>query len=253
MRNNILSLNNIGIKFELNGKPRESLSKIYRRLFSPKKEFWALRNISFEIPEGEILFIVGRNGAGKSTLLKVLAETLFPDEGTMTTLICNKSFVSMGLGFRNELSGYENMDIALKLMGVEPDNLKEYKQDIIHFTQLGDFIYEPVENYSAGMRARLAFAVATSNAPDVLIMDEVINAGDQQFREKCKVRMQSMLTSSKAVIVCTHNLGNAEAIGTRALWLENGEIVGIDDPKTIIKEYRQFINKINVGNDNDRK
>lgn len=242
MKHNILALENIGIKYELKGKPRDSLAKIFQKILAPKKEFWALRHVNFEIKEGEILFIVGRNGAGKTTLLKVLAETLFPDEGTMKTLICHKSFVSMGMGFRKELSGYENMSTALKLMGVKQSHIEECKQDIMQFSGLGDFIYEPIENYSTGMRTRLAFAIATSNAPDVLIMDEVINAGDQEFREKCQLRLERMLINAKAVIISTHNLGNVEAIGTKALWLDQGKIIGIDEPKLIINEYRQFIN-----------
>lgn len=244
MKENILSLENIGIKFDLKGSPRESLAKITTKLFSKRKQFWALKNITFDLLEGEILFIIGRNGAGKSTLLKVIAETLFPDEGRMVTLNCRKSFVSMGLGFRNELTGYENMDISLKLMGIPANIREECKQEIIEFTHLDNFIYEPVGNYSAGMRARLAFAIATSNVPDILIMDEVINTGDELFREKCKARMEAMLGSAKAVIVCTHNLPNVEAMATKVIWVEKGVLMGIDEPKIMLKKYRNFIKQV---------
>lgn len=244
MKDPIISLQNIGIKYQLKGKPRESLTKLHQKILTSRKNFWALRDINLDIHEGEILFIIGRNGAGKSTLLKVMAETLFPDEGCMTLTNCRTSFISMGLGFRKELTGYENMDIALKLLGIPKQQLKKTKEEIIQFSQLDHFIYEPVENYSAGMKSRLAFAIATSNTPDVLIMDEIINAGDEQFRDSCKERLNSMVAKAKAVIICTHNLQNVLSMGTKALWIEKGMNTRLGDPKEVVREYREFIKKV---------
>lgn len=244
MKKKIVSLDNIGVKFQLKGNPRESLAQIHKKFFSQKNEFWALKNVSFDVYEGETLFILGRNGAGKSTLLKVIAETLFPDEGQMTFLHCKKSFISMRLGFRPELSGWDNMHVALKVMGLPDDHLGAIKQEIIEFTQLEDFIYEPVENYSAGMRTRLAFAIATSTVPDILIMDEVINTGDEYFRERCQNRLQGMLDKSKAVIVCSHNLQSVEDMATKVLWLDKGRVIDLGEPKIILEKYREYVKLI---------
>lgn len=237
----IMSLTNIGVRYELRGQPRETLAKFYLKVFGEKIIFWALRHINFSIYRGDILAIIGQNGAGKSTLLKVIAETLCPDEGEMLSFFGKKSFISMGMGFRKELSGIENMHLCLQLMGIQKKQLKEKQKEIVEFTQLGQFIHQPMLTYSAGMKARLAFAIATSITPDILIMDEVINTGDELFKEKCKQRLELLLQQAKAVIFCTHNLQSVESLATKVLWIDAGTIKAMGDPALMLTEYRQFI------------
>ncbi len=244
-RKKIITLEDIGIEFSLKGDgARNSIGSLFSNLFKKKNSFWALKNINLDILEGEVLYIIGRNGAGKTTLLKVLAETLHPDSGTMIIYEGKTSFVSMGLGFRPDLSGYENMKNSLLIMGVDNKELKQKIDEILEFTQLEQFIYEPVANYSAGMKSRLGFAIATSIKPDILIMDEVINAGDEVFRERCKERMEEMLKSAKCVIVCSHNLQSVEALATKVLWIEKGEKMAMGETKETLKKYREFIKMV---------
>ena len=248
-----ISLKNIGVEFQISGRLDKSVVSLFSKIFRKKKSFWALRNITCDICNGDILYIIGRNGAGKTTLRKVMAETLFPNEGELTIYGGSTSFVSMGLGFSMDLSGYKNMDISLRIMGFPADKLEEKKAEIIEFTELGDFIYEPVHTYSQGMKARLGFAVATSIVPDILIMDEVINAGDEEFRERCKERMESMLKTAKCVVVCTHNLAAAENLATKVMWIEKGRIMGIGEPSEMISKYKEFIAMVRNDPFYDRK
>jgi len=248
----IIKMEGIGVQFELGGA-RKSVRHVLRDMFRRKPKFWAIRDINFEIFHEEIFYIIGRNGAGKSTLLNVMAETLFPDFGKMYLYGETSAFLSMGLGFRPDLSGYENINISLRLMGVPKKDLPIYRKEITDFTQLQDFLDSPVRTYSTGMKARLAFAVATSFRPEILILDEGINTGDEVFREKCKIRFEEMLKSAKAVIVCTHNLNTAAEMATRVLWLESGRIMKIGDPKEVIQAYRDFIKEVRKDPFFDRK
>lgn len=231
-----MAVRGIGVKYPL--KSRRNIKNILRR-----ETYWALRDVTFSVNSGDILFVIGRNGAGKSTLLKVLSETLHPDEGEISLINCRKSFVSMGMGFRPELSGISNIEISLRLMGLSKSDITQFTAEIIEFSELENYIYEPILSYSAGMRARLAFSVATSIKPDILIMDEVINTGDEVFQRKSKLRINEMLNSAKVVIVCTHNLKHLSALATKALWLEQGRMMSIGCPKKVSSQYLDYINK----------
>lgn len=242
--NNLIKLEDIGVKYELGGiGDRLSISNVFSSFGRNKKVFWALRHIDLSIKEGEIIYVIGRNGAGKSTLLKILAETLMPDEGSIHFGSKSKAFMSMGLGFFDRLNGYENISIGLRLLGVSKEKIPELIYEIEEFTELNDFLKQPVKSYSTGMRMRLAFAIATSICPDILIMDEIINAGDESFRKKSKKRMLSLFERSRVAIICTHTLKNVRELATKALWLENGSIIGLDDPNKIVDEYKIFIGR----------
>jgi len=240
----VITARDVGVKFSIYG-PRQSMKqRVVNSLFRPKTSFWALRNVSFDIGFGEAFFVVGRNGAGKTTLLKVMAETLLPDTGTVTVSGEISAFLSMGLGFRPDLSGYDNMELALRFMGVPPSEVSDLREDIAEFTQLGMFLDAPVYTYSSGMRARLAFAIATSIEPEILIMDEVINAGDEEFREKCQERLDRMLSHAKAIVVCTHNLRNVREMATRAMWIDQGQVQYIGKPDDVVERYGAFIKEV---------
>lgn len=239
----VITAKDIEIKFQLHAKNGGiSIKDIFSSMVTRKKFLLALNKISFEIREGDIFYIIGRNGAGKSTLLKVLADTLTPDDGSIWTKPgLTKSFISMGLGFQGSLSGYQNIDIALKIIGFPKKDMFRIKKEIVEFTHLKDFLREPINTYSAGMKARLAFSIATCNTPDILIMDEVIGAGDEEFRERCQNRLDKMIKSAKAIIVSTHSMKNTRAMATRALWLEKGNIMALGEPDEVIKKYQEFV------------
>ena len=242
----VIEAQNIGVKFSVYGSQQSMKHRVINTLFRPKLSFWALRRISFTVRHGETFFIIGRNGAGKTTLLKVLAETLFPDEGSVTVWGEITAFLSMGLGFRLELSGRDNMDLALHFLGAAREDIARYSEGILSFTQLEDFIDMPIKTYSAGMQARLAFAIATSVRPEILLMDEVINAGDEEFSGRCRERLEEMLQKAKAIVVCTHNLQNAITMADRVMWIEQGEIRAIGEANHVVQEYLSFIKHVRL-------
>lgn len=240
----VISARDVGVSFRFQGRRQTMTQRFGNLLRGRTTSFWALRNLSFDVNHGEAFFVIGRNGAGKTTLLKVMAGTMVSDTGSLTINGQISAFLSMGLGFCLQLSGLDNIDLSLRFMGADSKDLPALRENIVDFAQLGAFLESPVSTYSAGMRARLAFAIATSVEPEILIMDEVINAGDEEFREKCHIRMEKMLTAAKAVIVCTHNLSHVEAVATRVMWIEQGEIRGIGEPEEIVNKYREFIRMV---------
>ncbi len=242
----VIEVESVGVCYRVaDGQTHKS--DLITRLFKPKQPFWALRDVTFTVRHGEMFFIIGRNGAGKTTLLKLLAETLLPDAGTLRFYGEITAFLSMGLGFQAELSGQDNLELSLTLMGVPQSAFPKMREEILEFTQLGPFLDMPVKTYSAGMKARLGFAIATCIEPEVLIMDEVINAGDEQFREAASQRLDRMLGKARAIIIATHNLHQAATQAQRVMWIESGHVMAIGDPAEVVEQYRAFI--VAVRND----
>ncbi|MGH8522818.1 MAG: ABC transporter ATP-binding protein [Gammaproteobacteria bacterium] len=207
--------------------------------------YWALNNVSFSIAEGEMVGIVGRNGSGKSTLCMLLAGTLHPDHGEV---IRNGrvQLLALGVGFRPELTGRENVLLSGTLLGLTRKEVVRNMADIIAFSEIGEFIEEPIRTYSSGMRSRLAFAVATAVKPEILILDEAMSAGDQSFSSKAYERMQSMRANAGTVIMVSHDVKQLEKLCSRVIWLEKGQVVLDGDPLSILAQYTEF------SKDNDK-
>ena len=242
---NPIIAHDLGIKFKNYGTKRPTIKQRLSSVVKNKQKYvWALSNVSFEVHPGETFFIIGRNGAGKTTLLKVLARTLKPDTGHLTVNGGIGAFLSMGLGFTPTLSGIDNAYLSLAFMGLTRAQCDEIIPSIIQFSQLGSYIHAPTKIYSAGMKARLAFAVATAVEPDILVMDEVISAGDEEFREKSQKRIDEILSNARAVIIATHNLGNVVKMASRAMWIEKGKVQSIGEPKDVVAQYREFIKEV---------
>ncbi len=239
----VVKAEGVGVRFQV-ANPQAETRGIAGRWRKPRRPFWALKDVTFQVDHGQMFFIIGRNGAGKTTLLRVLAETLEPDAGTLSFTGKVTAFLSMGLGFNQELTGKDNLELALTLMGVDRATFPERRMEIDAFTQLGPFLDMPVKSYSAGMRARLGFAIATSVHPEVLIMDEVINAGDEQFREAARLRLQSMLGKARAIIIATHQMKQVVDQGQRAMWIEAGRVQALGEPREVVKSYREFIQAV---------
>lgn len=240
--NEPLVVENVGVQYRAFQSKRPSLrQRLLAALPGRSRHFWALRNVSFKVEQGETFFIIGRNGAGKTTLLRVLAQVLFPTTGSVRIAGRVNAFLSMGLGFRTELTGDDNVSLSLTLMGFARSDIQALRPRITDFASLGDFINAPVRCYSAGMKARLAFSIATSVEPDILLMDEVMSTGDEQFREKCQARVRELLRKARAVVVATHRMSEVEAMGSRVLWIERGEVQRIGAPAAVVASYREFV------------
>ncbi len=240
--NNIFELNNVFVEFEKHSIKRRSLREALGAKLKKQstEKIEALKKINLKITEGEHIGIIGRNGAGKSTLLKVLTKVIIPNKGDV---IRNESkhfvpLLELGIGFQGDLSGKENCLLAGMLMGYTKDEVEEKLQSIIEFSELGDFINEPVKNYSSGMYARLAFAIATDIEPEVLIVDEVFGVGDEFFMRKCIVRMQKLMADGVTTVFVAHNIDFLTAHCSRMIWIDEGKIIMDGDPHEVARAYR---------------
>ena len=206
------------------------------------KTFEAIKGISFEVPKGEILGIIGKNGSGKSTLLRTLAGIFSADEGIVDMHGYNVSLLSIGVGFQKELSGRENIYLSGMLLGFKEEEIKKKADEIIDFSELGDFIDMPVNTYSSGMHSKLAFSITAILETDIMLVDEVLSVGDEKFKKKSYAKMQSLISNKdRTVVIVSHSLGSLEKLCTSVLWLHEGEIKMIGKPKDVIAKYREFM------------
>lgn len=201
------------------------------------EDFFALRDISFEISRGETLSIIGRNGAGKSTLLKVIARVLPPTKGRVIVRGHVAPMIELGAGFNLELTGAENIVLYGTLLGRKPKEMRARIETIADWAGLIDHLDVPLRAYSSGMTARLAFAVATDKVPDLLLIDEILSVGDEDFREKSAARTVEIMNSGCAVLLVSHDLEAVEKMSTRAIYLKQGVQSICGSPQEVISEY----------------
>ena len=201
----------------------------------------SLKDVSFDLAFGETLGIIGENGAGKSTLLKILAGTTHPSSGRLTCRGRIAALLELGSGFHPEFSGRTNIHLNAALLGLTEKEIREREKGIIDFSELGDVIDRPVKTYSSGMYVRLAFSIATSVDPDVLIVDEALSVGDLRFSQKCVERMIGFRNAGKTIIVCSHSMFLINELCGRALWLNHGEVSGCGKTSTVISEYLAYL------------
>jgi len=188
------------------------------------EDLWALRDVSFEIRQGETVGIVGRNGAGKSTLLKIISRVLKPSKGRIEVRGLISPILELGTGFDHELTGLENIYLNALLLGRTRREIEEKLEEIIDFSGLGDFIRSPIRNYSSGMLARLGFSIATAWLPEILILDEVLSVGDAAFTEKCEERMRKFHDAGITILVVSHSDKVIRETCTRCIWLDAGNL-----------------------------
>lgn len=203
------------------------------------KEFWALRDICFEIRRGEVVGIIGHNGAGKSTLLKILSRIVTPTSGRVGVRGRIGSLLEVGTGFHPELTGRENIFLNGAILGMKRAQIRKRFDDIVDFAEVGQFLDTPVKRYSSGMTVRLGFSVAAHMEPDVLIIDEVLSVGDQAFQNRCMGKATELGNQGRAILVVSHNLAAISNICSRALMLDHGSIVMDAEPKLAIERYLQ--------------
>lgn len=210
------------------------------------KEFYALKGVSFEISKGECVGIIGHNGAGKSTLLKLLTGVAFPTSGEIEINGRLASMLELGSGFNPELTGMENIYFNGSLNGLTKEEIDGKLKDILEFADIGNFIEQPVKNYSSGMFARLAFAVAINVDPDILIVDEILSVGDVGFQVKCMEKFNEFKKKGKTILYVSHGLGTVKKFCDRAIWLQKGEVV--DDGNSVIVVERYYNLNFNPAN-----
>jgi ABC-type polysaccharide/polyol phosphate transport system ATPase subunit len=235
----IIKAENLGINFSIS-KSSGSIKVFLKDILKKKnrKVFWALRNVNFEIHKGEILGVIGANGSGKSTLLRIIGGIYKPDEGEITVNGTPSALLSLGTGFRPELSGLENILLNGVMLGFEKSEVKAQIENIIEFSELDRFIHEPVKNYSSGMRARLGFSIAAYLNKEIMLIDEVLGVGDRSFKKKSQEKMKELIKDkSKTVIIVSHNLDSIKEYATRVLWINKSKFMMLDDAEKVIDAY----------------
>ena len=230
----IIVLDNVDLKFP---KLKGVLSAIKDKLTGKTTSFAALKNINLEINSNEVFGLIGKNGSGKSTILRVISGIYPPDEGQCKVSGSISLLAGLGTGFSGHQTGVENALLYGSILGHNEHEMREMLPEIIQFSELGDFIDEPIRTYSAGMKARLGLAVATAIKPDILLIDEVLGVGDPQFREKSKSRILSLVEKTGTVVIVSHSFGLMKDICDRIGVVDQGEIVMIGTPDEAISAY----------------
>lgn len=235
-----ISLNNVTMSFTLSKEKVDNLKEYMIKLITHKLEynkFHALKNVSFEVKKGEHLAIMGLNGAGKSTLLKTIVGVYKPTEGTVEKNGVVAPLLELGAGFDPNYSGRENIYLYGAILGYDRDYIASKYDEIVEFSELGDFIEVPVKNYSSGMKARLGFSIATAVEPDILILDEVLSVGDAGFKKKSLAKVKSLFDNGVTVLFVSHSVNQVRAICDKGILLEHGEIIAQGDIENVIDVY----------------
>jgi lipopolysaccharide transport system ATP-binding protein len=214
-----------------------SMSYTVRASMFSWSKYTPINNISFDLHRGETVGIIGRNGAGKSTLLRLIAGIIEPDAGRIINYGARVSLLTLGVGFVSHLSGRQNAMLSGMLLGLRKREISEKMDAIIEFSGLGQFIDQSLHTYSSGMRARLGFSVAIQVDPDVLLIDEVLGVGDEEFRTKSTAEMKRLIKSDKTVVLVSHNLATVRELCDRLVWIEGGRVKQADAAASVLENY----------------
>ena len=234
-----ISVNGLWKNFRLYHERNQFLkAAILRGRRARYEEFWALKDVSFEVPTGSTFGIIGHNGSGKSTLLKTLTGILVPDKGTVSVQGRVSALLELGAGFHPELSGRENVFLNGAILGLKKREIEKRFDDIVEFAGLEQFIDSPVKNYSSGMFVRLGFAVAVNVDPEILLLDEVLSVGDESFQRKSAERIEQFRRDGRTIVLVSHGLGSVEQLCESAAWLDHGEIKAVGPATDVISQYR---------------
>ena len=209
---------------------------------APHELFYALKDVSLELKEGDSLGLVGPNGAGKSTLLSVIAGLSWPDSGSLEINGSVAALLELGSGFHPDLTGAENVRLNAALLGFSRRRASEKFEEIVDFSGIRDFIHEPLRTYSAGMILRLAFSVAMAVDPDILLIDEVLAVGDQAFQAKCTGRIMQLKKAGRVLICASHDMDTLRRLSTKAIWLDHGSVVRTGPADEVIDAYKAVLN-----------
>ena len=229
---------------------RKSLGQIRQR----RDSYEALRGVSFTVPKGKIIGIIGKNGSGKSTLLKTIAGVFSPDEGTIDTFGNRLSLLAIGIGFQTTLSGYENIFLSGLLLGFTEKEIRARLPEIIEFSELGDFIYKPVQTYSSGMHSKLAFSITAFLDTEIILIDEVLSVGDMSFREKSYAKMKEIISNKdKTVMIVSHSNASILELCDDVLWIHDGLVKEYGPAAEVVENYEGFMRRYRKRHENDGK
>ena len=242
----IISIDHVSMRFNLAKEKHERLKEYFVALLHGGvrfDEFFALSDVSFDIMPGDFYGLIGLNGSGKSTLLKVISGVYKPSAGKVTVNGTIAPLIELGAGFDMDLTARENIYLNGTVLGYTPKYIDSKFDDIVEFSELQEFLDVPLKNYSSGMVARLAFAVATMTKPDILIADEILSVGDFLFQEKCEKRMAELLSGGTTVILVSHSIEQIERMCNKVAWLDHGHLRRLGPTKEVTAEYRKFEKK----------
>ena len=241
MKENAIEIKNLCISYR--GLKSYSIKKSLLHFHRNKvDEFQAIRNVSFNVPKGNILGIVGKNGSGKSTMLNAIAGIFAPDSGTIDLKGNSVSLLSIGVGFQRELTGRENIILSGMLLGFSEKAVRERMEEIIEFSDLGKFIDAPVRTYSSGMYSKLAFSITAILETDIMLIDEVLSVGDARFKKKSYNKMKQLISDeSRTVVMVSHDTKTLDGLCDEILWLHDGEIKMYGNTKEVLEKYEEFM------------
>lgn len=240
MNNTAIQVDNVSMKFRLCNDRILSLKEFFTATLTGKlqyDEFWALKDISFNVEKGDVFGIIGRNGSGKSTLLKIISGILKPSAGCSCAKGNIVPMLELGSGFDYDLTGRENIFLNGAVLGYDKAFLEEKYEEILEFSELGQFIEAPIRNYSSGMMMRLAFSIATVVNPEILIVDEILSVGDEAFQRKSKERMLEMMSGGTTVLFVSHSLDQIKEMCNKVLWLDKGEVKMLGSAEKVCSQY----------------
>ena len=238
---NAVEVKNVTLEFNMSKEKVDSIKEYFIKLVKRElhfEQFLALKDVSVTIEQGDVFGIVGLNGSGKSTLLKVISGILKPTKGTVKTVGTISPMIELGAGFDMDLTARENIFLNGSVLGYSKQMMEEKFDEILEFSELQPFVDVAVKNYSSGMVARLAFAIATSTKPDILIVDEILAVGDFLFQQKCEKRIREMMDRGTTVIIVSHTIEQIERLCKHVLWLEHGNMKMLGDTKTVCDAYK---------------
>ena len=237
-KNYSIKIENVTKKFKIySDKPNTLKERIVFFKKNNVEHRTVLEDINLTIKKGETVALIGVNGSGKSTLLKLMTKIIYPNEGTIETQGKLTSLLELGAGFHEDFTGRENIYFNASIFGLTKDEIESRMDDIISFSELEEFIDNPIRTYSSGQYMRLAFSIAINVDADILLIDEILAVGDQHFQDKCFAKLKELKESNKTIIIVTHNLYQVKELCTRAVWIYNGEIRMDGNPEKIVDEY----------------
>jgi len=249
-KNSAIKVHNLTKTYKLYHEPIDRLKEAlhpFKKTYH--KDFFALKEVSFEIKRGETVGIIGRNGSGKSTLLKMITGVLTPTQGRVSVHGKISAILELGAGFNPEMTGLENIYLNTSINGLNRKQTDAIVEEIIAFSELGEFIYQPLKTYSSGMKARLAFGVAITVKPDILIVDEALSVGDAAFQRKCFAKMEQIRESGATILFVSHSESSIVTLCSRAIWISNGEKIIDAEPKLVTGLYMKNANKKRINKD----